>query len=183
MLATDLETQVWVTALATLLSFVAGYFLALLVESKKRQDDRVDAANALVTELETNRNSLQRHVRTDEQVDRMQGEFRAGRINTEVFTLQTGAYRSTLNSGILQKFPLEIQVNMADTYANVELANEMEMQFLRIFTQTPTTVTAAFADSIGMFFLSMNGQERDTLNRIINLIALLRGRYRITSQT
>lgn len=108
----------------------------------------------------------------------MREEFRRGRINTEVFALQTGAYRSVLNSGIVQRFPLDIQVNIANTYSEIELANEMEMQFLRIFTQTPMAVTGEFAESMGMFFISMNTQERDTLNKIGDLIALLRGRYR-----
>ena len=169
----------WVTVLATVLSFVVGYLLALLVERKKKQDDRVESANSLFFELTDNRDSLQRHIRTDEQVTSMRAEFRAGRINSVIFSLQTGAYRSILNSAILQRFPLDIQVSITNTYANIEMANEMDMQFLRIYTQTPTTVTTLFAESLGMYLLSMNRQEQDTLNRIVNLIALLRGKYRM----
>jgi len=178
---TEIEVQVWVTVLATVLSFVAGFLLSILSDRKKKKDARLDAARSLLIELNSNLQHLRGHIRTEAQVAAFREEIMAsGTRNTQIFSLQIGAYQSLLYSGVFRNFSAVLQRNINNTYADIMTANRLEEQYLTPYTTPLTSETDIqhFREALWLFFVAMNTWETNLVGQITTVIAQLNGEFR-----
>ena len=62
----EIEIQAGVTILATVLTFIAGFLLSILIERKKKKYTNIATVRSFIAELAEVRTSISNHVRTDE---------------------------------------------------------------------------------------------------------------------
>ena len=162
--------------IATVLTFVAGFFLALLVEKKRKHDARVAAARSIIIELEEIQTALNGHVKTDDQIETMRAEIITGHFNAPLFHLQTAAYESAIFSGVFRDFHKETQKAIAVVYDEIRYANMLESKSLD-YGVVPVAVTPAFYTSLGMLITAINNYERHLQMAVARLIEHLRGLF------
>ena len=87
------------------------------------------------------------------------------------------AYTSLWYSGVYRDLPQLLQLQIAGIYASIKLANELEIQFVRTFTQASTSVTKEFRQGLGIYLRSMNTFERELIGKISGVISALQAEY------
>ena len=134
----EIEVQILVTGIGTVLSFVSGWLLYLLNDLIKKRKDISTISKSIISELNDIKKYLE--ARTKPLLE-ITSDPNGKTLSFHGYSLETTSFDSIMYSGIFRNLDTNIQIKLSNIYGRIKLSNEQNSRIWGLATSVQTHTT------------------------------------------
>jgi len=131
----DIEIQIWVTAIGTVLSFVSGWLLYLLSDSMKKKNDISTICKSIISELNDIKTYLETRKKPLLKITSNPTDPSDENLSFHTHHLGISSFDSMLYSGIFRDLDTNTQIKLSKIYGEIKLSNASSTRIWELITK------------------------------------------------
>jgi hypothetical protein len=173
----DINTQMIIVAVTSILSFVTGWGVTVLNDKKNRSHMVFSTIQSMLAELRDMKKAIDAgSIKPAIQIDEIDSEGKFG-IHMNYHSFHTATYDSVLYSGVFREFEPEIQRKIANTYESIKMYNSIRTQGQNTALSLSSLSTSNLRENVMSYSIMVDTILKNVIKNIEELITLLEGKY------
>ncbi|MFZ0184539.1 MAG: hypothetical protein WAL88_06875 [Nitrosotalea sp.] len=173
----DINTQMIIVAITSILSFVTGWGITVLNDKKNQSHTVSSTIRSMLAELKSMKKVIDAgSIKPAIQVNETgaDGKFN---IDMNYHSFHTATYDSVLYSGVFRELEPETQRKIADTYESIKMYNSIRVQGQNIALSLSSLSTSNLRENVMSYGSMVETILKIVIKNIEELITLLEEKY------